>query len=297
MASTTAELAGFMARVQECNAHPSELREFVPFTVGGAAAGLLRPTFASLLADTFPAVFSRDGAAVALSPALATPKARTDAVAACMLRLREDGTIRGWRDELFPVANAFDEEPLFLLERACAPHFGIKAYGVHVNCFCRSADGSVELWVARRSRTKPTWPLLLDHMVAGGLGHGLSPSDNVVKECAEEANVPESLASRAQPAGVVSYTAVVNEGVKRDVLFCYDLEVPCDFTPTNNDGEVEEFMRWPLHRVAETVRTSQDYKPNCCIVIIDFLIRHGYLRPESKGYLALVQACRAGDIS
>jgi isopentenyldiphosphate isomerase len=291
------DLSGFVARVQECNAHPDELREFVPFTAGGEAAGFLRPAFAAQLTRTFPAVFSTSGGAVTLSPALTTPQARTDAVAACMLQLREDGTIRGWRDELFPVATSFDAEPLLLIERACAAHFGIKAYGVHVNCFVRKADGGMEVWVARRSRTKQTWPGLLDHAVAGGLGHGLSPGANVVKECEEEANVPPLLAAQAQPAGVVSYTAVVPEGLKRDVLFCYDLELPPDFVPSNNDGEVEEFMLWPLERVAETVRTTQQYKPNCCIVVADFLVRHGYLRPESRGYLQLLQLLRSGDIS
>jgi hypothetical protein len=81
------------------------------------------------------------------------------------------------------------------------------------------------------------------------------------------------------------------------VLFCYDLELPPDFVPSNNDGEVEEFMLWPLERVAETVRTTQQYKPNCCIVVADFLVRHGYLRPESRGYLQLLQLLRSGDIS
>jgi isopentenyldiphosphate isomerase len=291
------DLRGFVARVQECNAHPDELRDLVPFTVGGAAAGLLRPEFAAQLASTFPAVFSRSGGAVTLSPTLSTPQARTDAVAACMLLLREDGTVRGWRDELFAVATSFDAEPLLLLERACAAHFGIKAYGVHVNCYVRHPDGRIDVWVARRSKTKPTWPSLLDHAVAGGLGHGLSPSANVVKECEEEANVPPLLAAQAQPVGVVSYVALVAEGVKRDVLFCYDLQLPPDFVPSNNDGEVEEFMLWPLERVAETVRTTREYKPNCAIVICDFLARHGFLRPESHGYLQLLQLLRCGDIS
>lgn len=30
------------------------------------------------------------------------------------------------------------------------------------------------------------WPGMLDHMVAGGLPHGISPLENVFKECQEE---------------------------------------------------------------------------------------------------------------
>lgn len=40
--------------------------------------------------------------------------------------LKEDGTVGGWRDELYPVTTNFYTEPLLLMERAAAVHFGIK---------------------------------------------------------------------------------------------------------------------------------------------------------------------------
>ena len=294
------ELGGFRERVQECNLQASQLeqlRAFVPFVVQSEHAGLLRPEFAAQLCAAFPAVFERQDAAVALAGSLQTPQARTDAVGACMHRLRDEGSISGWRDELFPVATAFDAEPLLLLERAAAPFFGIRAYGVHVNCFTRSTDGCLDLWVARRSRTKQTFPLMLDHMVAGGLGHGLSPSATVVKECGEEAGVPEQLAAKACPVGFVSYMTMVPDGVKRDVLYVYDLELPHDFVPMVVDGEVEEFMHWPVQKVADTVRTTRSFKPNCNIVLIDFFVRHGIITPESRGFISLVASLRSGDVA
>jgi hypothetical protein len=42
-----------------------------------------------------------------------------------------------------------------------------QAYGVHVNGYVETPRG-LELWVARRSKDKPTWPGKLDHIVAGG---------------------------------------------------------------------------------------------------------------------------------
>jgi isopentenyldiphosphate isomerase len=79
------------------------------------------------------------------------------------------------------------------MERAAVPWFGIKAYGVHINGFIRNENtGEVShLWVARRSKTKSTFPGMLDHIVAGGQPYGISPYENVIKECAEEANIPE----------------------------------------------------------------------------------------------------------
>ncbi len=40
-----------------------------------------------------------------------------------------EGLITGWRDEFYPVVQSFHDEPVFLVERAAAAHFGIKAYG------------------------------------------------------------------------------------------------------------------------------------------------------------------------
>ena len=61
--------------------------------------------------------------------------------------------------------------------------------------------------------------------------HGLSPAANVVKECGEEAGIPPQLAAQARPVGAVSYAALQPAGIKRDVLFCYDLCLPEDFVP------------------------------------------------------------------
>ena len=87
--------------------------------------------------------------------------------AGILQKLREDGSLTGWRSESYPVLTGFHSEPLALVERAAAVHLGIKAYGVHVNGYVRGASG-IELWVAKRSRSKPTWPGKLDHIVAGG---------------------------------------------------------------------------------------------------------------------------------
>lgn len=46
-------------------------------------------------------------------------------------------------------------------------HLGVRSYGVHINGYT-STDEGLKMWVARRSRQKPTWPSKLDHIVAGG---------------------------------------------------------------------------------------------------------------------------------
>jgi hypothetical protein len=59
--------------------------------------------------------------------------------------------------------------------------------------------------------------------------------------------------------------------------------------------QVEEFFRWPLAKVMEVVAGSTQYKPNCNLVVIDFLVRHGAITPDMPGYLDVVRGLRAGD--
>lgn len=149
------------------------------------------------------------------------------------------------------------------------------------------------------------------------------------------------------------------EGVKRDCLFCYDLQLPPDFQPTPGvpclirsacisrlfravmagqglllscafnsvpeapaglpllgcfssscharrtdtclmwrllqDSEVESFELLDVDAVAHTIASSDAFKDNCNLVIIDFLLRHGVLRPEQRGYGELVAGLRQED--
>jgi hypothetical protein len=74
-------------------------------------------------------------------------------------------------------------------------------------------------------------------------------------------------------------------GIRDDVLFVYDLELPPEFVPKNTDGEIVEFALMPAENVIEQVRTTQDFKFNVNLVILDFAVRHGLLRAEDPEYL------------
>lgn len=289
-------IAGFAERVAECNrpGPPS-----VPFFVGSALAGRVNADLVPTIAE-HPHVFSVSDDAVRLAAPLvdASVDERTAAVATVTSAMREDGLVRGWRDELLAVSTAFDAPPVLLLERACVPGFGVAGYGVHLNGWCREpATGAPWLWVATRSRSKQTWPGMLDHLVAGAQPAGLSPSANVVKEAGEEAGVPPELAAKAVAVGTVSYEGTDEWGqLRRDTLFCYDLLLPWDFEPTAVDGEVESFERWEYGKVAEAVAFGRPalYKPNCNLVVIDHLVRHGFITPDAPGYCQLVASLRQG---
>lgn len=275
----------FSDRIAECNAH--DLRGFRPFLIDDVQVGWVRHALATRLA-AFGTVFAVDEAAVRLAAALRTPEERTRAVDAVVRALADEGTITGWRDEPYPVATRFGGPELMRIERAAVAHLGVSAYGVHLNGHVRRADG-LHLWIGRRARDKPVAPGKLDNMVAGGQPAGLSLTENLIKECAEEASIPEALARRAVSVGAVTYLLEHREGLKPDALFCYDLAVPEDFTPRNRDGEIESFQLMPVAEVARLVRDTRDFKFNVNLVIIDFLIRHGAIPPEHPEFLDLVK--------
>ena len=55
-----------------------------------------------------------------------------------------------------------------VVERAAAPLLGAPAYGVFCTAYVQDASGApAEVWLGRRSKSKPTWPGLLDSVAAG----------------------------------------------------------------------------------------------------------------------------------
>lgn len=102
--------------------------------------------------------------------------------------------------------------------------------------------------------------------------------ENVVKECMEEASIPESIARTAVCSGAITYTDADASGrLGRDVLFCYDLELAEDFVPRPCDGEVQSFELKCIDWVVDTIvarRSDHEFKPNINVTIIDFLIRY-----------------------
>ena len=178
------------------------------------------------------------------------------------------------------------------MERAAIPQFGIWASGVHVNGFVREA-GELFMWIGRRSPDKYIAPNKFDQLVAGGRSalHGVR--ETVLKEAEEEAGLDAALAARAVPVGALSYCTRQAEGLRRDVLYLYDLELPAGYTPVNRDGEIVAFELWPIARVLECVRDTDDFKFNCALVVIDFLVRHGVITPDDEpDYLTLARGLR-----
>jgi isopentenyldiphosphate isomerase len=279
----------FLDRIRECNEH--DLSHFRRFIIAGQRVGWIRHALAERLAR-FRDTFEVEREDVRLSDRFGDFDSRSAALDGVVRALEAEGIIKGRRNEYYPISTRFAAPPLAKIERAAVPAFGIRAYGVHMNGYVRMADG-IHMWIGRRARDKHTYPGMLDNLVAGGQPIGIRLLDNLIKECKEEAAIPEDLARCAVPVGAITYCMEAEDGLKPDVQFCYDLELPADFTPRNTDGEIETFMLWPIAKVAEIVRDTREFKFNCNLVIIDFVVRHGLIEPEHPDYLDIVKGLRA----
>ncbi len=281
----------FIDRIRELNNGGSIDR--VPFLIGGLQRGWVAPDMAARLARARD-VFTYENSTIALAEPLlvATLAKRSERVGAVLADLHDAGYIVGWRDELYAIGPGLYAPAELLIERAAVPLFGVGGHGVHMNGYVRDGE-ELHMWVARRSDTKPTWPGLLDQLVAGGQPAGMGVRENLIKECGEEADISPRLAETAKSVGAISYCMDTPEGLRPDKIFVFDLELPSAFVPKNTDGEVAAFELWPLERVAETVRDTQAFKPNCALVALDFLIRHGFVGPEEPDYIELCAGLRS----
>ena len=276
-----------LRHIRQCNQFASE--RFLPLNHEGARLGLLRRDNAEHL-RRFPALFrvGTDEVTLLASGGFERVSALVDEAVETLV---EEGVVPRWRNEFFAIAPVWGAAPHFRLDRGAVPFFGGRAYGVHLNGWRR--DGArLMMWVGTRAPDKKVAPGKLDNLVAGGISweHGLEAT--LVKEADEEASIPPSLIARAVPVSAVTYRCETKLGLRDDVLFIYDLETPAEFAPKNNDGEIVDFTLMPVDDVVARVRAGDDFKFNVNLVIADFAVRHGIVKPTEPDYLDIVSGLR-----
>ncbi len=275
--------------IAACNAHSFDGR--LPFKVGGMQAGWVAEDLAERM-TRWKQYFKVSDMEVSILDSLNDVEARSKALAEAGAALVVQKVLPRNRKELCPVMERLGAPVHLRIDRAWLEPFGITSYGVHVNGYVQGKNGP-ELWVGVRSKNRPVSPGKLDNMVAGGLPVGLTVEENMIKEAAEEASVPEDLARTARPVSAVSYMLDTEAGLRRDMLFIYDLELPADFEPVNSDGEVSGFVRWPAAQALRVVEETEEFKFNVNLVIIDFAIRHGLITSERPDYMKIIRGLRA----
>jgi 8-oxo-dGTP pyrophosphatase MutT (NUDIX family) len=281
--------ADLPAFIRDACTHASHLgREvpLLPFYAKEHAIGWLRPSFAELL-QRWPHIFEVTSAYASLKTVPDTVFGRTKALEEVTRKLAAEGVITGWREEAVSVSYHYAAPELFRIERAATRHFGMMAYGAHLNGFTKR-KGEVHLWIARRSPDKSIDPDKLDNLVGGRIASGFTVAETIRKEAWEEAGIPPRLLAGSNCLGAVHVEYTVPEGLHREILFVHDLWLPEDFRPQNQDGEVARLYCFTIPETIEAI-LSGEFSLDAGAVTVDALLRNGVFEPEDPQYLDLVR--------
>ncbi|PWN29688.1 hypothetical protein BDZ90DRAFT_209408, partial [Jaminaea rosea] len=272
-------------------------------------------------------VFVHDGrwSRIGLHARLNTFEKRSKALADVVGAWHEEGlfssALDGWRDEMYGIYSSpsypyrtwenketVPNERAFELERAACALFGLATFGVHMTAYVDGSSASksgnagstegLRLWTPRRSPTKATWPSYLDNSVAGGITSGDSPYESMVRECWEEAGLPADLVRQhLRQTGVITYVYRTPEGyLQPEVEYTYDLPLPADVRLRPEDGEAEDFRLMEVDEVLQRMGKGE-FKPNCALVVIDFLVRHGIVTVQEEPRYMEVVALLHNDLA
>ncbi|RDI55567.1 NUDIX hydrolase [Nocardia mexicana] len=260
-----------------CNTR--NLRDYVPFVAGGFHLGWINLGMLGVLRGE--PEFAVSAELVELDPDLRTPPQRTAVLADLAGRWRDRGLVAGWRGELYDVVPYPGGPVVLQMERAVTRIFGTINVGAHVNGYVRTG-ADLLMWIGRRSPDKPTFPGRLDQLAAGGVAASVTPATTARREVREEAGIDAFLANSMREVSAVTMFMEHDGCILRDIDHIFDLEMPIDFVPHPADGEVAEFELHPADALLDTVTTSDRFKPDCNLVVLDFLIRHRLLTDDAR---------------
>ncbi|MDI9348936.1 MAG: DUF4743 domain-containing protein [Candidatus Symbiobacter sp.] len=289
-----------LRHVTACN--DANLKEFIPFYLGGVQVGWVHPDGLAGVREFMPELTDIAGG-IGLTHQDISERNRIFAHFAH--NLVAAGKLRRMKGEDFAVLpivaphqteipNDFFTHPLAVIDRKAVPFLGIQGFGVHLNGILRNSEQEITaLWIARRNHDRAVAPGKLDNMVAGGQGAYFTPRQSLVKEGGEEAGLSPDLIAQARAVRLIRYVKNWElpgwgPGLRHDVLFAFDLEMPNDITPRNTDGEIAEFFPMRLAEIRQALEQSDDFKFNVTLVKIDFLLRHGFLTEQHPEYQAIL---------
>ncbi|MEN9631462.1 MAG: hypothetical protein RJA10_4690 [Pseudomonadota bacterium] len=262
------------------------VRPRVPFVIDGAAVGSVAVAHLDAL-RAFPALLQVHGHEVQLTVEAA---ARDAALATVNAALRAQGLVRAWRDETYPVLHPQSRRLLACFERASARFWGTLTFGAHATGWAAGPDGRpAELWVAQRSFSKATDPGAYDNLVGGGVPHGQTPFETLVREGWEEAGLPPEVMRRATPGRVVQLLRDIPEGLQFEWIHAFDLRLRPDEVPVNQDGEVHAFTLHPAAN-ALALAAGPHMTADAALVTLDFALRHSLFDATTHAALSALSA-------
>ena len=242
--------------------------------LNGLPLGRLNPQWGARLKQDWPDTVREDSDGLHLDGESWTALGRSLQRTAC--RWREAGVLHGWRGEYFDVRDETGR-PLFALERAAFRPLGLQSRAIHLNGLtCR--DGW-RFWIGRRSPHKTVDPNKLDNIVGGGVASGETAIGAAWREGEEEAGLGTLLPAGLQRQNRLHSLRPVSRGLHDEILHIFDVVLPPDFTPQNQDGEVAGFVLMDIPELVQAMLAGE-MMDDAQLVTLDAFRRYGLLEPH-----------------
>ncbi len=245
-----------------------------PFEIENDIVGSVRPDDARWLAQHIPGLVLEDEC-LSLAPYCSTDSPSVLALIA--QALRDQGRLGKWRNELLRV-NGDSGQTRGFIERAAVRPLGISTVSVNIIAYAanvsiastQSEQEPIAMWVQKRAWDKDTDPGLWT-TCAGGLAAGdESLLVSLAREVQEEAGFD---LTALQDAGhnIVRRPSFrtrrnIPEGLLIEEVMCWDITLPIEMTPINQDGEVETFELWPVEKVIAGI-VDQQFTTEAALII------------------------------
>ena len=257
----------FLQRIKDCNTYNES--NFLKFFINTCHIGFIKKKNLKII-KKFPDFFFIGKSKVYLKKEINNFKKRTQVFNKVFNFLVKEKLISSKHREYFSVFKSVKSKPLLKVQRLLGPFFGFQFFGVHLNGYLKK-NKKYFMWIGKRSK-KGNFPNDFDQVAAGGLPFNIDVKKNLIKESREEANINKKLVLKSKYQGTISYRVETNLGLSRYILYCYNLELPNDFIPKNNDGEIVDFYLWPIKKILKIIKETRKFKFDCALVIILFAL-------------------------
>lgn len=239
---------------------------------------------------------------------------RNEFVGLCEKNIGVVNGLRAWlgkKSDYHPIRGLDEKLAGLAIPSPLRGVFGIVTLGVHLNLYTiKTLDDQPKMyiWMSRRSQTV-TYAGKLDQVVAGAMDPAdrMDPFRALQREAIEEAGLKIDLESYTVTAGG-TFVGVIDQGsrisfydekdavagseqgqLEPGVRFTFDLEVEPSFIPEPGEPDAAtSFFSGSVDDVKRSLKCAE-WKPNCGLVMLDFLLRKGQVRPEDDGLYGLLR--------
>ena len=249
----------------------NDLSIFTPLYIRDIHLGFVNETFAQLIKRDIDTVEYKDGK---LNIPAQTWILAGDLLQNTALGWHESGAYDGWRNEKFTVTD-ISGNPLFDLERSAFRPLGFLSHAIHINAWLERNQQQY-FWIGKRSPFKAVSPNKLDTLVGGGIAAGETIFQAAIREGFEEAGLPEKYIKNQTPSGQIFSLRKVHRGLHREILHIFDILLPDNWQPENQDGEVAGFTLMSPNEIVHAI-INDEFMNDAALALLNTMQRQGYI--------------------